>query len=87
MATVKPSDARSECGQYSYSTLKSKEYIHSKPTGSCLCQICSNPALTVTEAGDGVADLTMASGKRLARLQRRTIGKHSRFDFQVVERG
>jgi len=31
MATVKPSDARSECGQYSYSTLKSKEYMHSKP--------------------------------------------------------
>jgi len=62
--------------------------MHSKPAGSCLCQICSNPALTVTEAGDGVADLTIASGKRLTRLQRRTIGKqHSRFDFQVVEQG
>ena len=31
MATVKPSDARSECEEYSYSTLKSKEYMHSKP--------------------------------------------------------
>jgi len=42
MATAKPSDARSECGQYSYSTLKSREYIHSKSAGSCLCQIFSN---------------------------------------------
>jgi len=37
----------------------------------------------VTEARDGVADLTMASGKRLARLQRRTVGKHSRFDLSM----
>ena len=73
----------SECGQYSYSTLKPKEYMHSKPAGSCLCQSCSNPALTVIEAGDGVADLTMASGKRLTRLQRRTVGKHSRFDLSM----
>jgi len=57
--------------------------VHSKPAGSCGCQICSNPALTVTEAGDGVADLTVASGKRLVRLQRRTIGKHSRFDLSM----
>jgi len=25
----------------------------------------------------------MASGKRLARLQRRTVGKHSRFDLSI----
>jgi len=31
MATVKPLDARSECEEYSYSTLKSKECMHSKP--------------------------------------------------------
>ena len=28
-------------------------------------------------------DLTTASGKRLAHVQRRTIGKHSRFDLNM----
>ena len=37
----------------------------------------------MAEAGGGVADLTTASGKRLVRLQRRTIGKHSRFDLSM----
>jgi len=27
----------------------------------------------------------MASGKRLARLQRRTVGKHSRFDLSIPD--
>ena len=37
----------------------------------------------MAEAGGGVADLTTASGKRLVRLQRRTIGKLSLFDLDM----
>jgi len=39
--------------------------------------------LAVAEGGGGVADLTTASGKRLARLQQRTIGKYSLFDLSM----
>jgi len=39
--------------------------------------------LAVAEGGGGVVDLTTASGKRLAHVQRRTIGKHSRFDLNM----
>jgi len=37
--------------------------------------------LGVAETEGGVANLTTASGKRLARLKRRTIGRHSHFDL------
>jgi len=37
----------------------------------------------VAEGGGGVADLTTASGKRLAHLQQRTIGKYSLFDLSL----
>jgi len=39
--------------------------------------------LEVTEAGDGVANLRMASGRRLACLQRCTTGKHSHSEFKM----
>jgi len=39
--------------------------------------------LGVTEDGGGAVDLTTASGKRSAHAQRRTIGKHSRFDLNM----
>jgi len=39
--------------------------------------------LGVTEAGGGVANLRMASGRRLAYLQWRTTGKHSEFKMRL----
>jgi len=39
--------------------------------------------LEVTEAGGGVANLRMASGRRLAYLKRRTTGKHSHSEFKM----